>query len=425
MDVSSTDVAGLLDAAKRARGDVAAALFDRILAVEPNHAIALNGRGMVALADDPNAAIGFFRRAAEADPQAPALRINLATAARAVGDRVLERTALLAALDCDQRHLMALVRLAELHERCGEDAEAAARWSAVLAVGHMMTDKPVALGPILAKAAAYVAARTRHLADAVGTALAVDHDATARRRVATGIDAMLGGRRIYVNECSGLHIPFLPADEFFARDQFPWLADIEAQTSAIRDEFLRLYAQDGTAAAFRPYVEMPSGTPDNRWSPLDGSSDWSALHLYRHGVRDEAVCARCPATAAALAASPLPQLPGRAPTALFSVLRPHTRIPPHTGVSNMRATVHLPLVVPPGCGFRVGGETREWEVGRAFVFDDTIEHEAWNDSDEVRAILIFDAWNPHLCDDERAMVATFFATTDRLRGHGFKTDFGE
>jgi aspartyl/asparaginyl beta-hydroxylase (cupin superfamily) len=73
-------------------------------------------------------------------------------------------------------------------------------------------------------------------------------------------------------------------------------------------------------------------------------------------------------------------------------------------VTNTRVTVHLPLIVPPGCRFRVGGETREWEVGKAWVFDDTIEHEAFNDSDEPRVILIFDVWNPQLTQLERDLV---------------------
>jgi len=81
-----------------------------------------------------------------------------------------------------------------------------------------------------------------------------------------------------------------------------------------------------------------------------------------------------------------------------------TRIPPHTGSSNVRATIHLPLVVPPGCGFRVGAETRAWEEGRAWAFDDTIEHEAWNESGQPRAILIVDAWNPLLTEVEREAV---------------------
>ncbi len=66
--------------------------------------------------------------------------------------------------------------------------------------------------------------------------------------------------------------------------------------------------------------------------------------------------------------------------------------------------MHLPLIVPAGCGFRVGGEIREWQVGTAWVFDDSIEHEAWNDSDVPRAILIFDIWNPALTPLERDLV---------------------
>jgi aspartyl/asparaginyl beta-hydroxylase (cupin superfamily) len=105
----------------------------------------------------------------------------------------------------------------------------------------------------------------------------------------------------------------------------------------------------------------------------------------------------------------------RAPTAYFSILDAHTRIPPHCGVTNTRAIVHVPLIVPPDCGFRVGSETREWIPGKAWVFDDTIEHEAWNQSEMPRAILIFDIWNPFLTLAERdriraatEVVATYY-----------------
>jgi aspartyl/asparaginyl beta-hydroxylase (cupin superfamily) len=98
------------------------------------------------------------------------------------------------------------------------------------------------------------------------------------------------------------------------------------------------------------------------------------------------------------------------------VLAPRTRIPPHTGVTNARATVHLPLVVPPGCGFRVGPETREWVPGSAWVFDDTIEHEAWNESDLPRLILIFDVWNPLLSREETAFVREMLAAHDAHYG---------
>ena len=117
-----------------------------------------------------------------------------------------------------------------------------------------------------------------------------------------------------------------------------------------------------------------------------------------------------------LAALPRNLIPGRAPSAFFSLLKPRTRIPPHTGVTNTRAIIHLPLIVPEGCGFRVGGETRAWREGEAFAFDDTIEHEAWNDSDELRVVLIFDVWNPHLSEEEQQLLVQFFATADTA-GH--------
>ena len=64
----------------------------------------------------------------------------------------------------------------------------------------------------------------------------------------------------------------------------------------------------------------------------------------------------------------------------------------------------MPLIVPSDCTFRVGNETRVWEYGKAWVFDDTIEHEAANSSDRQRVILIFDIWNPALTEAERELV---------------------
>jgi aspartyl/asparaginyl beta-hydroxylase (cupin superfamily) len=171
---------------------------------------------------------------------------------------------------------------------------------------------------------------------------------------------------------------------------------------------------------------MEPGLPPNKWSSLDKSHDWSALHLWKEGERIAEACARAPITAAIVESLPLAPIPGRAPTVFFSLLRPHCRIPAHTGVSNIRTIVHLPLIVPEGCGFRVGGETRPWVEGEAFAFDDTIEHEAWNDSAELRAVLIFDVWNPHLSEAERALLQDLFSVERSgeapapaaLSGHG-------
>ena len=224
------------------------------------------------------------------------------------------------------------------------------------------------------------------------------------------IDANLGRRGVFANECAGFHMPFLPADEFFEREHFPWMAELEAAAPAIRAELQDLL-QKGDEG-FAPYVRYPSGYPESKWSHLDHSERWSAYFLWRHGQRIDAHCDRCPETAAALARVPMADHAGRAPTAFFSLLHPKTRIPPHTGVTNARTIVHLALIVPEGCGFRVGGETRQWVEGQAFAFDDTIEHEAWNDSDHLRAVLILDVWNPHIAPHERELINRYFHAAD-------------
>jgi aspartyl/asparaginyl beta-hydroxylase (cupin superfamily) len=115
---------------------------------------------------------------------------------------------------------------------------------------------------------------------------------------------------------------------------------------------------------------------------------------------------------ALLATLPQPQLPGYAPNAMFSLLAPHTHIPPHNGVANFRLVCHLPLVLPGQCWFRCGEERREWRMGEAFVFDDTIEHEAANESDQLRVVLIADIWNPGISEAETAAVARILAAAD-------------
>jgi aspartyl/asparaginyl beta-hydroxylase (cupin superfamily) len=86
------------------------------------------------------------------------------------------------------------------------------------------------------------------------------------------------------------------------------------------------------------------------------------------------------------------------------------------GISNTRLVCHLPLVVPQGCWFRVGAETRFWKRGEAFVFDDTIEHEALNPSDQLRVVFIFDVWHPDLSPTERDAVAALIGSQGQAAG---------
>lgn len=394
-------------------------LLDQALALAPTSPQLLNGRGMLALSlDHAVEAAGFFKRAAEADPAEPALWMNLASALRRNGDDVGERDALDRVLDIDRTHFMAQLRVAELLERTGDLAGAAQSWGNVLALADGIGDLPPALSQRLDEARAFVRDRMAGLAATIDAGFAADFSGALEpdvRRFRAGVDHILGRRRIYRNECAGMHYPFLPADEFFDRSHFPWMSQLEAQTDAIRAELQLLLQQKGDF--LRPYVRQEGGTPDNKWSGLDGSLDWGACFLWEYGERNDAVCEFCPETARALEALPRSDIGGRAPSAFFSLLKPGAHIPAHTGVTNTRAIIHLPLIVPSGCRFRVGGETRIWEEGRAFAFDDTIEHEAWNDSDQLRAVLIFDVWNPHLTLREQDMIRRYFALADGSGRH--------
>jgi aspartate beta-hydroxylase len=384
------------------------------LRLNPEHPVALNMLGMEALGrNDPATARLHFEAATKADPKATALWLNLAKTHRLAGDDGAERAALESALQTDQRNLMALIRLAELHERRGEVGDATVRWAGVAQLAQEHVSAGPELRAIFDHARSFMMQREQQLADALASGLEAELERASsrdRRRVSAAMDVMLGRRRVYANECFGMHYPFLPADEYFGREHFPWLGDLEAQTDVIRAELVELLGSGD--AGLSPYVAMPPGTPQNKWTELNNNAAWSALHLWKDGERVEEACARAPKTAEIVERLPLAGIPGRAPTVFFSILQAGKHIPPHTGVTNTRAIIHLPLIVPGDCAFRVGGETREWREGEAFAFDDTIEHEAWNKSSRDRAVLILDCWNPHLSEHEREMICRMFSVAD-------------
>lgn len=197
--------------------------------------------------------------------------------------------------------------------------------------------------------------------------------------------------------------PGLTEIPFHPRDAFPWLDELEASTGQIAAEFDALIESE--AAELVPYISYPADVPVRQWEILNNSPAWTAIHLVKNGEIIEANARHCPQLVQLLAKIPQPDVAGAGPNAMFSLLAPGAHIPPHTGIANTRLVCHLPLVVPRGCWFRVDSETREWHRGRAWVFDDTIEHEARNPSAELRVILIIDVWHPDLDTDERAGIA--------------------
>jgi aspartyl/asparaginyl beta-hydroxylase (cupin superfamily) len=388
--------------------------FAAVLTIDRTNPVARNILGLDALAaGDSRTAADHFEYACQGDSKAAELWLNLAVARRALGETESERVALEGALSVDQRFLPALIGLAQLHERLGDERAATERWSAVLTLATQIQGASRELIDLLAHARSYVERQRQKTADALDRAFAEDlagASARDRRRARAAADAMLGRRTIYPNQCHGLLYPFLPADEFFEREHFPWLEKVEAATADIRSELESILAD--MDPGFSPYVDHPSGIPDNKWSPLNHSMDWGALHLWRDGERNDSACARAPKTAALVESLPQCRIPGRSPAVFFSILKAGKHIPPHTGVTNVRSIVHLPLIVPEGCTFRVGGETRPWIEGEAFVFDDTIEHEAINPTAQDRAVLIFDVWNPYLSETEQTAICRIFEVND-------------
>jgi len=250
----------------------------------------------------------------------------------------------------------------------------------------------------------------RQLEKNLTTRLPSSLSAVERGRVERFISNRSRSTRHYHQEPSDFHYPGLPEIEFHDRDLFPNIEVLEQATADIRAEFNALIAAE--AAEMVPYVQYPDRVPLRQWRELNNNRDWTAIHLLKDGSPVEINARHCPRTMEAIGHMDQPRVPGASPVAMFSLLAPRTRIPAHTGVANTRLVCHLPLIVPPDCGFRVGATTREWRVGEAFVFDDSIEHEAWNDSDELRVVLIIDVWPPALGEAERQAVAAVIGSTD-------------
>ena len=385
-------------------------LLARVAQQAPNHPAVLNELGVRMLARGaPEQAQALFVRATSAQPRHPALWANLASSLKALGRRTEELDAIEKALEIEPRHMSALLQKGAYLEETGDPRNAARTYQNALACLPPGAEVPPNIKDALAHAKTLVDADLSALTAALEEPLAEirqRHGGGRQRRAGLCLDALMGKRRAYHSQPTWMYFPELPPIEFFERSDFPWLDEVEAATAEIRSELLRVLVAD--REGLQPYIDFPASLPLDQFRELNRSRRWSAYFLWNQGEALAGHIARCPVTAQALESVNVPRcrVDRRAPTAFFSILDAKTRIPAHTGITNTRLTVHLPLVVPPDCGFRVGATTREWVPGQAWAFDDTIEHEAWNDSDTPRAILIFDIWNPLLTEAERDMIQT-------------------
>ena len=364
---------------------------------------------------DAASARAAFERLSISGQAGTRIGLLLAQACRMLGDEAAEAAALDRLLDSEPKNIPALLMRGELHAR-GEDRRAATSFfQAALGAARAAGQLPPALAAQLDRAADYVRDSGQDYQTHLERSLAErGGDPTAAGpRFAEALDILVGRKSIQLQQPSIFYFPGLPQKAFYDAADFEWASEIEAATPAIRAEAAALLAE---GAEFRPYVEQEKNRPRRDFHGMHGDPSWGAFHLWQDGAPVADNAARCPRTMAALERVPMTRMGRRTPAALFSLLRPGARIPPHHGMLNTRLICHLPLIVPPGCWLRVGNDRRSWEEGRLMIFDDSLEHEAMNPSDALRVVLLFDIWRPELDEAERRAVAAMFETIDAYGG---------
>ncbi|XP_058555654.1 aspartyl/asparaginyl beta-hydroxylase isoform X7 [Neofelis nebulosa] len=163
---------------------------------------------------------------------------------------------------------------------------------------------------------------------------------------------------------------------------------LERNWKLIRDEGLAV--MDKAKGLFLPEDEN-----------LREKGDWSQFTLWQQGRKNENACKGAPKTCSLL--DKFPETTGcRRGQIKYSVMHPGTHVWPHTGPTNCRLRMHLGLVIPKeGCKIRCANESKTWEEGKVLIFDDSFEHEVWQDAASFRLIFIVDVWHPELTPQQR------------------------
>jgi aspartate beta-hydroxylase len=377
-----------------------------------------NAKTMIAAAfaalnsGDTQKARDSFTRALATEQNDANAWYGLAQVYRRLGAPAEEDAALDRALAINPQHLPALIAKGDRYVRAGDLPAASSYYSAVLKLAQRQPSLAPELRAELKRIELECQRFTReyeaHLLAAVA---ATGVNATTARRFNHAVDLLLGKRQAYFQEPKNFFFPELPHVQFYDPREFSWVEALQNGTADIRRELLPLVA---SGTGFEPYIQRTADRPAFNPRGLLNNSDWSAYYLIKNGVEVAEQAARCPRTMTLLREVPLCRINGRTPSVLFSLLRPGARIRPHHGFTNVRLICHLPLIVPGQCALRVGNETREWREGELFMFDDTIEHEAWNSSAELRVVLLFDIWRPELSREERVLVAAMLEAVSRF-----------
>jgi tetratricopeptide (TPR) repeat protein len=374
-------------------------LYRAALTFDPDHADTLCYLGLLctqqARAEE---GAGLLRRAIDRDPDSPEAHNHLGAALQALGRHAealaQHDRAVALAPDYEDARCNRGVALHAL----GRNAEAIECLEVVLAAEPGHAQAHFALGMALA-------AVDRHREAATHCRNAASLDPTYAAKLSGNFtaysemhpaEAQAGMQRL--NQYIGLFLtnhegarmgvyPGLTSRPFHDLRQHPGVRALEANFGAIRDEI------EGLAAAeFQAEAEN-----------LMDHGAWDVFLLYERSRKNEENCARCPTITRII--ERYDTVRTQAGLLYVSKLSPGTHIKPHRGPTNQRLRCHLGVRIPSGdCGLRVGGETRKWRQGECLVFDDALEHEAWNHSPEPRIVLIIDFWHPDLTPMEVAFL---------------------
>ena len=337
------------------------------------------------------------------------------------GDLVAAEAAVDQVLSREGKNLRALIIKGDLLAGRNDDQNAAAHYSLALRIASLLPSVPDGIAKDLSRIQEHLNKLShrfrQHLIEQLA---AVGYQrASAPSRFNDALDLMMGvkARDQETDQFPQMphvfYMPHLPYRTFYPKEYLPWMESLEGATDTIERELSGLLSK--RQDQFKPYVHSGlDKAPADDGGLLDSDS-WTSAYLWNDGEPEPEVMAACPETAKLMESLPLTHIKGFSPSVLFSKLNAGATIAPHTGMINARLICHLPLIVPPSCGLRVGEDERDVVRGEAWAFDDSINHEAWNRSDEDRIILLFDVWRPELNEDERMLISTLLGAVKQYR----------
>lgn len=396
----------------------AIALYAGVLQIDPTNVEALDVLAMAALSRGaPEESVELLKRAHAAAPDNALVLTHLGTACRHARRNEEAEAYLRKALLLDPQDFIARLHLGVTLEELGQSESSLFVYFSAITIaqnqGRWRNDATTApaIRPLVRHAMSQVDVGRSRVFGSIISPLRERYGRDALRRVERCLSTYLGEiPAAYVDDRQRptlLYFPDLPTRPWFDADLFPWYAELESRTDAIREELFAVLSDQG---GVEPFLELKSAEQRDAYlRGINAQPEWNAFFFYRHGVRYEDNAARCPLTANTLDAVPLVRIREHAPECLFSVLTPGSHILPHYGVTNTRLVTHLPLIVLDNCVLRVGGEDHVWQEGHCITFDDTFLHEAWNRSERTRVVMLMDTWNPYLSDVEQVAIGDLVA----------------